>query len=227
MKNVILGDGLLGAELHKQTGWDYFSRKKDNFDISDKNFIKTPLFGCGAINLINCIANTNTYSKDKTAHWDVNVIGTKNLIDYCNKWGCKLTHISTDYIYTNSVSNASEEDVPVHCNNWYGYTKLVSDALVQLYPKHLIIRGTHKPYPFPFEKAWTDQMGNFDYVDKTTSLIIKLIEKGCTGIYNVGTETKSMYDLASKTKKVQSANKPLHFPSDTTMDLYKLNNALK
>ena len=29
MKALILGDGLLGSELHKQTGWDYISRKKD------------------------------------------------------------------------------------------------------------------------------------------------------------------------------------------------------
>jgi dTDP-4-dehydrorhamnose reductase len=227
MKNVILGDGLLGTELRKQTGWEYFSRKKDNFDISDKNIVKTPLFGYGETTLINCIAYTDTYSNDKTTHWDVNVMGIKNLIDYCNKWDCKLVHISTDYIYTNSVHNASEEDVPVHCNNWYGYTKLVSDALVQMYPKHLVIRGTHKPYPFPFEKAWTDQVGNFDYVNKITSLIIKLIEKECTGIYNVGTEIKSMYDLATKTKNVQPANKPLYCPSDTTMDLCKLNNVLK
>ena len=29
MKIVILGDGLLGSELVKQTNWDYISRKKD------------------------------------------------------------------------------------------------------------------------------------------------------------------------------------------------------
>ena len=35
MKIVVLGDGLLGSELVKQTGWDYISRKKDNFDINN------------------------------------------------------------------------------------------------------------------------------------------------------------------------------------------------
>ena len=35
MKNnvLVLGDGLLGRELVKQTNWDYVSRSKDDFDI--------------------------------------------------------------------------------------------------------------------------------------------------------------------------------------------------
>jgi hypothetical protein len=31
MKVLILGDGLLGKELVKQTGWPFVSRKKDQF----------------------------------------------------------------------------------------------------------------------------------------------------------------------------------------------------
>ena len=35
-KNVlVLGDGLLGRELVKQTNWDYVSRGKDGFDIDN------------------------------------------------------------------------------------------------------------------------------------------------------------------------------------------------
>ena len=31
---VILGNGLLGSELHKQTSWDIISRTKNKFDIT-------------------------------------------------------------------------------------------------------------------------------------------------------------------------------------------------
>ena len=229
MKVVILGDGLLGKELHTQTGWEYFSRKKDNFDITDKNFIKSPILGLSGTVIVNCIAHTDTYSDDRTTHWDVNVVGTKNLLNYCEQWGCKLVHISTDYIYSNSKPNATENDVPVHCENWYGYTKLVADALVQLdNPNHLIIRETHKPTPFPYEQAWVDQVGNFDYVDKISSLIILLIKNKCTGVYNVGTETKSIYDLAKQTKEqVEPINRPHHTPSNTTMNLSKLRDVIE
>ena len=38
MKKIcILGDGLLGSELSKQTGWDVISRKKDKFNIVHPN----------------------------------------------------------------------------------------------------------------------------------------------------------------------------------------------
>jgi dTDP-4-dehydrorhamnose reductase len=227
MKFIILGDGLLGGEFHRQTGWDIISRKKDGFDITQP-LTFTILPSTPNTTFINCIANTDTYSKDKQAHWDVNVKGTQNLLNFCENWGSKLVHISTDYIYSNSKPYTTEEDIPVHCENWYGYTKLIADALVQLNnPKHLIIRETHKPNPFPYSQAWDDQIGNFDYVDKIVSLITILIENRCEGIYNVGTEVKSIYHLAQQTNQVIPINKPQQVPSNTTMNLDKLNNVIK
>ena len=71
MKVLILGDGLLATELIKQTSWDYLSRKKDNFDISNiDQFIEL-------INqydvVVNCIAFTKTYENNKVDSWNVNV----------------------------------------------------------------------------------------------------------------------------------------------------------
>lgn len=227
MRFIILGNGLLGSELFKQTKWELFSRSQNGFDITNPSTFDL-LLPVANSTIINCIAHTDTYSNNREPHWEINVKGTQNLLEFCKKWNIKLVHISTDYIYTHSVLNATENDIPVHCNNWYGYTKLISEALVQLYSdKHLIIRETHKPTPFPYDKAWKDQIGNFDYVDKIVSLIIKLIEQKCEGIYNVGTEVKSMYDLALKTKNVHPISKPLNVPSNTTMDLTKLNNVIK
>jgi dTDP-4-dehydrorhamnose reductase len=217
LKVLILGDGLLGSEIHKQTGWDFTSRKK-GFDIRNIEFIDKKY-----TTILNCIAHTDTYSEDKEIHWDVNCVFIKNLIDFCNKNNIKLIHISTDYVYANSVNNASEDDVPVHCNNWYGYTKLLGDGIVQVYSNnYLLIRCTHKPYPFPFENAWVDQIGNFDYVDKISEKIINLIVKNSIGVYNVGTETKSMFELASKTKKVNKIFSPNQVPKNTSMSLNKL-----
>jgi len=229
MKFIILGDGLLGTELHKQTGWDVISRKKDGFDITQPTSFRLLLpYRSPNTTFINCIAHTDTYSNDKHPHWEVNVKGTQNLLNFCDNWKIKLVHISTDHVYSNSKQYATEEDVPVHCENWYGYTKLIADALVQLSnPKHLIIRETHKPNPFPYEAAWEDQIGNFDYTDKIVSLIISLINNKCEGIYNVGTETKSIYDLAQQTKQVVPISKPYDAPSNVTMDLNKLQNVIK
>jgi hypothetical protein len=221
MKTLILGDGLLGSEIHNQTKWDFISRKKDGIDITDFDSWSDKMNQYDII--INCIANTNTYSTLKKEHWDINYKFILDLINYSNEKGKKLVHISTDYIYTGSIENASENDVPVHCNNWYGYTKLLGDGLMQLMSKnYLLCRCTHKPNPFPYESAWIDQIGNFDYVDKISSIIIKLINEDRFGVYNVGTETKNMYELAKQTKEVTPINSPRHVPKNTSMSLDKL-----
>ncbi len=222
---LILGDGLLGNELHKQTGWDYISRKSGTLDIDNvrtsfpKNDYQTPIHNI----IINCVANTNTYSTNKDAHWKVNYAFVSELIQYCNDYDIKLVHISTDYIYAGSINEASEEDVPVHSNNWYSYTKLLADGLVQLQSNnHLLIRCTHKPKPFPYDGAWIDQIGNFDYVDVISSFIIMMINKDLQGVYNVGTEIKTMYELASQTKDIIKTFTPSHVPKNQSMNLDKL-----
>ena len=222
---VILGDGLLGGEIKKQTKWNVLSRKLTSFDVND---LDSSFSGLDKIDIIiNCIANTDTYSDDKKTHWDINYAFVNDLIKYCNSNVIKLVHISTDYVYTGSINNASEEDVPVHCNNWYGYTKLLGDGLVQLQSNDcLLIRCTHKPNPFPYDEAWIDQVGNFDYVNIISDLIIKLVNSGVSGLYNVGTETKTMYEMASKTKSVSNIITPSHVPKNHSMDITKLKNVL-
>jgi dTDP-4-dehydrorhamnose reductase len=118
-------------------------QEKDGFDIKDIESFHYLFRGYDVI--LNAIANTDTYSK-RDLHWDINYKFVHELILFCNKNDIKLVHISTDYLYSGSVSNASESDVPVHCNNWYGYTKLLADGLVQLESNnYLICRCTHKP----------------------------------------------------------------------------------
>ena len=229
---VILGDGLLGSEIAKQTKWDIISRKNNMFDITKEHkfapyFINAydgVIFTKKYDVIVNCIANTQTYSSNKEDHWNINYKGVADLVDFCNKWDIKLVHISTDYVYTNSKFNASENDIPIHGDNWYSYTKLLADAYIELRSNnYLICRETHKPYPFPYEKAWIDQIGNFDYVDIMAKNIINLINTKATGIFNIGTELKTMYDLALKTQKnTTPALKSSYVPSNTSLNTDKL-----
>lgn len=215
MKPIVLGYGLLGKEIVTQTNWDYISRQKDNFDFVNVSSYVTKIYKYDTV--INCIADTSTYSPDSNNHWNINFYGVIQLVDYCNKTGIKLVHISTDYIYGGSVSGCSEEDVPVHCRNWYTYTKLLGDGYVKAMSKnYLLIRTSFKPKPFPYKRALTIQKGNFDYVDVIAKLIIKLINKNAKGVFNVGTDIKTVYELAKRTKPDVE---PLDVPLDTTMPM--------
>ncbi len=222
MNILVLGDGILGKEIINQTNWNYVSRKKDGFDVN--NLYNLNLLDEFDI-IVNCIAYTKTYSSNREDNWNINYRFVDKLIDYCNLNKKKLVHISTDYIYTGSVENATEEDVPVHLNTWYGYTKLLGDSLVQLRcNNYLVCRLSHKPYPYPYKEAWCDIRTNGDYVTTIASMVIKLINNNSNGVYNVGTEPKSPYELAIRTNKyVIPINKPTYVPDNTIMDLSKIN----
>jgi dTDP-4-dehydrorhamnose reductase len=229
---LVLGDGQLGSELVKQTGWDYISRKKDGFDISKvsslNNYVLHHFTEIGEVilqynTIVNCIADTSTYSDDREPHWNINYKFAAELTDYCNDMGIKLIHISTDHVYVNSLPKASEETVPANDRNWYGYTKLVADAYVQLRSNnYLIIRESHKPYPFPWAQAWRNQSTNGDYTPKIASLIIKLIKTNANGVFNVGTEEKTWYDLTKYEFGTKPVAKPAFAPEDITMNIDKL-----
>lgn len=223
MKVLVLGDGLLGNELRKQAGWDIFSRKKNNFDVQIFNIEQFQNIFFNYDVLVNCIAHTETYSKDKETHININCLFVDKLIDFCNKHDKKLVHISTDYIYAGSDSEATEEDIPVHLKTWYGYSKLVGDALVQIRSNnYLICRLSHKPKPFPYEKAWIDIKTNGDFVDIIASKVIDLINGNWSGVYNVGTEIKSIYEMVKKNQQIEPSLRPSHVPYDTTMNIDKL-----
>jgi dTDP-4-dehydrorhamnose reductase len=223
---IVLGDGMLGSEIVKQTGWHSVSRKKNNIDFTSPGSYTHLLKGYKTV--INCIAYTNTYSDDRTKHWDVNYKAVADLVLFCNLNQIKVIHISTDHIYANSPTNASEDTVPQHLGTWYGYTKLLGDAHVQMAAhNYLVIRESHKPYPFPYKQAWYNQITNGDYVNVIASLIIKLVNNGASGVYNVGTEGKTWYSLTREEFNTTPSLTPTGAPNDITMDLTKLNNEIK
>lgn len=228
-KVLVIGDGLLGSELVKQTGWDYVSRKKNKITL---NRLLPIILADNSKIIVNCIANTDTYSNDKESMIDVNykfVVDLVNELEIGYHNSKKLVHISSDYVYSNSVQYASEVDVPIHNQSWYTYSKLLADGYIESYSKnYLICRMTHKPTPFPYEKAWKNQVGNFDYVDEQVKKLIKLINVGATGIVNIGGEDTSMYELALKTNSKVKPNECEHpVPNILTMNTNKMKELLK
>lgn len=215
---VILGNGTLGAELKKQTGWKSVTRSDDGFDALDPFFYRRYLKGHDCI--INCVGFTKDHS-DRQANLDLNFKVAVELADYCNRYNKKYVHISTDIVYADSVHSAKEDDVPVHARNWYAYSKLLADGYVQEFCKdYLLIRTAFKPRPFPYKVAFP-KVGNFDYVDVIAGLIIELIEGGAAGVYNVGTQYKTMFSHALETNpEVKSDD--AHELVDVSMSLGKL-----
>jgi dTDP-4-dehydrorhamnose reductase len=227
MKVIVLGKGKLGGEIVKQTGWDYLCRAEHEITIDNFDEWKNKMDEYDVV--VNCIANTDTYSDNKEKHWKANYELVTFLAEYCDDNGKKLVHISTDYLYQNSVDDAKEEDEPLFDHSWYLMTKLLADEYLKEHAKnYLICRLSHKPYPFPYESAWVDIVTNADYTPVISGLVIELIKNGAEGLYNVGTERKTIYELAQRTNKsVLKSIAPPHIPKNVTMNISKMENFLK
>jgi dTDP-4-dehydrorhamnose reductase len=227
MKVLVLGKGKLGGEIVKQTGWDYLSRAEHEITIDNFDEWKGRMDEYDVV--VNCIANTDTYSDNKEKHWKANYELVTFLAEYCDDNGKKLVHISTDYLYQNSVDDAKEEDEPMFEHTWYMFTKLLADEYLKEHAKnYLICRLSHKPYPFPYDSAWDDVITNADYTPVISGLVIELIKNGADGLYNVGTERKTIYELAQRTNKnVKKIVSPPHVPKNISMNVSKMENFLK
>lgn len=222
MKVLILGDGLLGSELHRQTGWDMVSRKRETLDIDNPEGLGKLIKNYDTV--INCIAHTQSYSLNQAIHRDINYRFAVSVSNICNNNSVKLIHISTEFVYAKNERPPTEEDIPLPDNTWYAYTKLLADEYIQLCNfNYLICRGLHKPHPFPHQKVW-DVRTSGDTVQKMAGIIIELINKKANGVFNIGTGDKYLADLAPFSTLIPA---PSHVPWDTRMNLTKLNNFLK
>jgi dTDP-4-dehydrorhamnose reductase len=139
--------------------------------------------------IIHAAAYTNVQGaeKDQLECFNVNVKGTLNLLSTYPD--VPFVYISTEYAYK-----------PV---NFYSLTKNFAEELVKRHPNFLIIRTLFKATPWPFEKAFTDQITNGDYVDVIAPIIEEEIRvwngKGKRFVY-AGTGRKTIYELAKRTK---------------------------
>lgn len=81
MKVLVIGYGLLGSEIVKQTGWSYVSRKDHKIDFTDPCTYLRYLEPYDTI--LNCVAITNTYGSNKNDCREVNYKAVTELSDIC------------------------------------------------------------------------------------------------------------------------------------------------
>ena len=111
LKVLILGDGLLGSEIGKQTEWDYISRKKDGIDVLDFNTLIPYMDNFDTI--LNCIAFTKTYSEDKKSSWLINYKFVDELVEYCNKTNKKLFELAGNRAQIFNKRSESKVEDPI------------------------------------------------------------------------------------------------------------------
>lgn len=192
------GSGRLGTELKKYLKAQYPTRKQ--LDITKIH--KAPL--CDLVVHMAAYTNVDKAETERFECFNINVGGTHQLLNHYH---------NTLFVFI-STEHAEAEGV-------YFQSKLIGELLLKnLAKSYLIIRTLFKPNPWPWEYAFTDQMTQGDYLDVIAPLIAKAIQNwdGKSKTIFVGTERKSMFELAKRTKPNVKPNSvedlPLKRPKD-------------
>jgi dTDP-4-dehydrorhamnose reductase len=188
-------------------------------DITSRKDVKQAISMVEPSVIINCAAMTNVdlCETEREKAWKINVDGVENIVESAKKQNIRVVHLSTDYIFDGKGGPYGEEDRPSPLN-YYGKTKLASEnVLLRSGIPHIIVR-TMTLYGFaegvrPNFPLWLlgnleqgrsvsvvdDQFGNPTLVDDLAFSILKAVELGKTGIFNIaGREIVSRYEFATR-----------------------------
>lgn len=155
---------------------------------------------------------------EKTAY-AVNVLGTQNVVNACEKANKKIIYISTDFVFNGQKKSYSEEDEPDPIN-WYGKTKFEGEKIVKNSSNEWMIIRPAYPYRALFKRndfvrsiidklekreklnVITDHIMVPTFIDDLVNALDVLIKTNQTGIFHVtGSQKLTPYDAATKIAK--------------------------
>ena len=184
--------------------------------------------------VINASAFTNVDAceLEKERAFAVNSLGVMNIASLCREYSSKFIHFSTDYVFSGTKGQYSEDSVPDPIN-YYGFSKSVGDAYALSLQSSLVVRtsgvyGYGKNFPrFVYDSLNAGKTVNVieGYYSPITSELLArsvkyLIEhdKNISGILNIAGERISRFDLA---KTIATT---FNFDSDLIVKVQKLLN---
>ncbi len=165
---------------------------------------------------------------NKELAWQVNVEGTKNIVDAAKRAGSFLIYISTDYVFSGDKGNYKETDKP-NPINYYGLTKLKAEEIVQTQQEYFIARpsviygSTPAAGKVNFAlwlietlrkaervKIVTDQWNTPTLNTNLAEMTLEVIERRLTGIYHTcGATRVSRLEFAMQIADVFGLDKGL------------------
>lgn len=229
MKVIVTGvKGQLGfdvvRELKDRNYGDVLGIDLNDLDITDSQSVKEFMKKENPDVIVHCAAYTavDNAEDNETLCYDVNVNGTKYLIEAAKTHDAKFVYISTDYVFSGDKEGQYDiKDIP-NPKSVYGRTKYLGEIETLEHNKHFILRiswvfgknGTN------FIKTMlrlgnerdelnvvSDQIGSPTYTYDLSRLIVDMIETEKYGIYHATNEgICSWYEFAREIFKQADIN---------------------
>ena len=213
---VIIGNGKV-ANILKDDGDVVLSHSDVEIKESEVIYKVLKQFPKSTV-VVNTAAKINLEWCEKNARdaEDVNTWGALNVAAVCGALDLRLVHVSSGCIFDGGETNRvfTEEDQPSPAA-WYACTKSKADQLLieKGYENVLIVRPRQLisavPNPTNMLTKFAS-LGSGEFIDTPNSvtciedmkeMIDHLVEKGCTGIYNLAnTGYLSPYEIALHVK---------------------------
>jgi dTDP-4-dehydrorhamnose reductase len=234
--------GLLGSKIVGLAREDYEVIPLHNTNSLHPNSLKLDITNQNQVfNLFNKLkpdaaihtaseTNVDKCETEKKLAWEVNVDGTRNIAEACQKSGAKLLYISTDYVFNGKKGNYGEEDEP-NPIDYYGVTKLEGEnQVIQNCKNYAILRtsvlyGWH-PWKHNFA-TWVinelkqnkeitvveDHYNTPTLADNLAEMAIEAIPKDLQGVYHAcGSERIGRYEFARQIARAFDLNQNLIRP---------------
>ena len=211
------GSGQLGydiAKLLEENNTMMYVPTHEEMDITDRDSVMKAFDSFKPDIVFHCAAYTavDKAEEDKERCYDINVNGTKNIVDASDIYGSKVVYISTDYVFhgdKNGIYETSDITDPI---NYYGYTKYLGEQEVMKNSNNLVVRiswvfGINGKN---FVKTMlrlassrdeisvvSDQVGSPTYTYDLARLLVDMVNKNKSGIYQATNEGYcSWYEFA-------------------------------
>jgi len=148
--NVLVtgGYGQLGKELKlcsEQTNsvFRFIFTDADTLDITDRQQVEDFVERHSVRYIVNCAAYTavDKAESDEALCYKINCEGPANLAVAASENGCRLIHVSTDYVFDGQASKPYTEGDATNPRSVYGKTKLQGEqAILKNVPDAVIVR---------------------------------------------------------------------------------------
>jgi len=243
MKIFVTGrNGQLGFDVVKEghfLGYEMHGFSSEELDITDRCQVMNHITTLKPEVIIHCAAYTAVDQAEDNQErcYEVNVDGTRYLVEAAKLIGAKFVYISTDYVFNGQGEEPFTEDDEVNPINYYGLTKLQGEQIVQEnLDKFFIVRVS---WVFGingnnFVKTMlnlaesrvelnvvSDQFGSPTYTVDLARLLIDMISTEKFGIYHVSNEGYCSWSMFAEEILRQAQKNVIVHPITTEQYLTK------
>ncbi len=225
-----------------------------NLDITNRKDTEQLITKLSPDVIIHTVALTNVdyCEANKKEAWNVNVEGTRNIVEASREVNSKLIYISTDYVFDGERGRYKEDD-QTNPIDYYGETKLGGEKIVEELCEDYIIARTSVLYGWHSKLnfvTWViqelgqgheisiveDQFNSPTLADNLAELISDLMEGGENGIFHTaGRQRISRFGFTEKIAEIFNLDKNLinsissdglewvaKRPTDSSLDVTKV-----